>query len=88
MAHFTSDSDDNAPEYDVTPELSSDGGQTWNNVWTADYTEVNKLIDIDLPLSGSGNDCLRWIYPEVETDDDGFPIGWLNVATENSYGKT
>lgn len=72
IARFFSDDPEAAPEYDVSLEVSHDGGETWTNAWTADYTRVNELIEIDLPLSGgSGNDLVRWIYPAVEVDDDG-----------------
>lgn len=73
LAYFTSDDPEDAPEYDVTLELSNDGGQTWKNVWTADYTKVNEIIDVELPLEGTGNDCVRWVYPAVESDDEGTP---------------
>ncbi len=72
MAYFSSDDPDAAPEYDVTVEVSNDGGETWKAIWTADYQRMNEAIDIDLQLpQGSGNDLVRWIYPIVETTDEG-----------------
>lgn len=63
------------PEYDVTVEVSYDGGNTWKTVWTAPYQEenaLNHLNTVTVDLGKGGEDCyVQWVYPMVETDDEG-----------------
>ncbi|MDE6127294.1 MAG: choice-of-anchor J domain-containing protein, partial [Muribaculaceae bacterium] len=73
FSYFNSYDGDYAPEYDITLQLSTDGGETWLTKWTSDYQNgLNQMLTetVDLGL-GSDNCYVRWYYPAVETDDEG-----------------
>lgn len=71
--HFTSDDPEGAPEYDITLELSDDGGETYKVLWTSDYiNELNTILTKTIDLPAAGDNCyLRWSYPAIEVDDEG-----------------
>jgi len=82
-----------APEIDQRFEVSYDGGKTWKTLWTRDYqTEVNELITKTIDLGkGTDDSYVRWIYPEVTTDDEGYAVDHSNftldrVLLPNLYG--
>ena len=64
---------ESAPEYDITLEVSYDGGTTWEKKWTSDYQNgLNQLLTQEVDLGeGTGNDYIRWYYPAIESDDEG-----------------
>lgn len=62
-----------APEYDITLQVSYDGGDTWETKWTSDYQNgLNQLLteEVDLGM-GTDDSYIRWYYPAIETDDEG-----------------
>lgn len=62
-----------APQYDITVEVSYDGGDNWVTKWTSDYRNgLNQMLTAEVDL-GFGNDMsyVRWTYPLVESDDEG-----------------
>lgn len=63
------------PEYDIELQLSIDGGQNWKTKWTSDYQKLNELLTDTIDLgTGSDNCYIQWVYPAVESDDEGaFP---------------
>ena len=70
---FASDDPEDAPEYDITLQVSYDGGETWTDKWKSDYlNNLNQVLTdtVDLGM-GTGEDYIRWYYPAVETDDEG-----------------
>ncbi len=73
FTYFNSYDGDYAPEYDITLELSIDGANTWKTVWTSDYQNgLNKTLTEEIDLGqGSDNCYVRWVYPAVESDDEG-----------------
>ena len=64
---------DTAPEYDITLQVSYDGGDTWTDKWTSDWQNgLNKLLTETVDLgTGSDDSYIRWYYPAIETDDEG-----------------
>lgn len=71
--YFTSDDPEDAPEYDITLQVSYDNGETWTTKWTSDYmNHLNAVYEetVDLGL-GTDESYIRWYYPAVETDDEG-----------------
>ncbi|MBO5052907.1 MAG: choice-of-anchor J domain-containing protein [Muribaculaceae bacterium] len=62
-----------APEYDITLDVSYDGGSTWTTKWTSDYQSgLNKLLTASVDLGYGDDQCyVRWFYPAVESDDEG-----------------
>lgn len=71
--YFDSDDPDGAPEYDVTLQVSYDGGTNWTTKWTSDYvSHLNALFTETVDLGYGDDNCMiRWFYPEVESDDNG-----------------
>ena len=70
---FTSDDPEDAPEYDITLQVSYDGGASWTDKWTSDYmSHLNAVFTETIDLGvGTGEDYIRWTYPAVEVDDEG-----------------
>lgn len=62
-----------APEYDITLELSEDGGDTYRTLWTSDYQNgLNQVLTDTVDLGIASDDSyIRWVYPAVESDDEG-----------------
>lgn len=65
---------ESVPEYDIELQLSTDGGDNWKKVWNSDYENgLNQLLtaEVDLGDEGTDNSYLRWVYPAIESDDEG-----------------
>lgn len=62
-----------APEYDISLQVSYDGGDNWVTKWTSDYQNgLNKILDAEVDLGYGDDNCyVRWYYPAVESDDNG-----------------
>lgn len=81
------------PTYDIELQVSYDAGDNWTTKWksTGDADHLNQLLKAEVDL-GYGNDMcyVRWMYPQVETDDDGaFPHSTFTldrVLLPNVYG--
>lgn len=71
--YFDSENEDGAPQYDITVEVSYDGGDNWTTKWTSDWQYgLNQLLTADVDLGYGDDNCyVRWVYPAVETDDEG-----------------
>lgn len=67
------DSDEvETPYYDITLEVSTDGGNTWTQKWTSADQPLNSIETATVKLGyGDDNSYIRWKYPAVETDDEG-----------------
>ncbi|MBR1934370.1 MAG: choice-of-anchor J domain-containing protein [Prevotella sp.] len=65
--------EDDGPYNDMQLQVSYDGGDSWTTKWIRDWeTEVNQLITVTVDLGmGSEESYVRWVYPQVESDDDG-----------------
>lgn len=75
FTYYNQSMDEDPPEYDITLQVSYDGGLNWSTKWTSDYTRLNELITetVDLGI-GTDQSYIRWVYPAVESDDEGaFP---------------
>lgn len=69
---FDSEDGTTAPAYDITLQLSTDGGETWSALWVSDYNNVNVKETITIDLGKRNDNCyVRWYYPAIETDDEG-----------------
>ena len=67
---------ESVPDYDVTVELSTDGGDNWTPVWTSEYDEahLNTLLTAEIDLGERGDECyIRFVYPAVETEEEEYP---------------
>lgn len=66
---------ESVPDYDVTVELTTDGGDNWTAVWTSDYLNgLNQLLTEEIDLGEQGDDCyIRFVYPAVSTEDEEYP---------------
>ena len=75
FTYYNSHYDEELPEYDIELQVSEDGGNNWKTKWTSDYTNLNKIIEETVDLGTlSDNSYIRWMYPAVESDDNGaFP---------------
>lgn len=73
FTYFNSYDGETAPEYDVTLQVSYDGGATWQTKWTSDWQNgLNQVLTESIELGlGSDNCYVRWSYPAVESDDEG-----------------
>ncbi len=74
FSYFNAYDGDSAPEYDVTLDVSYDGGATWQTKWTSDWHQesLNKVLTETVDLGLSTDNCyVRWTYPAVESDDEG-----------------
>lgn len=62
-----------APEYDIMVQVSYDGGDNWVTKWTSDWQNgLNKTLTAEVDLGYGDDQCyVRWMYPAVETDDEG-----------------
>lgn len=70
LSEFGEGSDNN-----VTLEFSTDGGNSWNTVWTAPYNEYDVVTTetVSLGTVDSDNCYLRWAYSEVVFDTETTP---------------
>ncbi len=60
------------PYYDITLEVSTDGGKTWAQKWTSANAPLNTVQTATVKLGyGDDNSYIRWSYPAVDTDDEG-----------------
>ena len=90
---FDSEEGDTYPDQDITVSLSTDGGTTWSDLWTTDYTKTGILETKTISLDGKGSDnCfVRWSYPAISTDDSSaseYSTFYLdNVLLPNLYGR-
>lgn len=67
---------ESVPDYDITVELSTDGGDNWKEVWKSEYDDahLNKLLTAEIDLGEQGDECyIRFVYPAVETEDEDYP---------------
>lgn len=73
LNYFESENPEDAPEYDISLQVSYDGGVNWTTKWTSDYTShLNALYTETVDLGVGDDQCMiRWYYPEVEADDYG-----------------
>lgn len=73
FTYFNQFDEDGFAEYDIEVQVSEDGGNSWNTVWTSDYQNgMNKILTANVDLGvKSDNSYVRWVYPAVETDDEG-----------------
>lgn len=64
---------ESAPEYDITVQVSYDGGENWTTKWTSDYQNgLNQLLTAEVDLGeGTDDSYVRWYYPAIESDDEG-----------------
>lgn len=71
--YFDSENENGAPQYDITVEVSYDGGDNWITKWTSDWQYgLNQLLTADVDLGYGDENCyVRWVYPAVESDDEG-----------------
>ncbi len=74
---FTSDDGSTYQSNDITLELSTDGGHTWNTKWTFEYDNDNvqnkRLFEtIDLGV-GTDSSYVRWHNTGVTSDDGDVP---------------
>lgn len=70
---------ENSPYYDITLEVSTDGGNTWKQKWTSADGPLNEMATATVKLGyGDDNSYIRWVYPAVETDDE---VGALPHST-------
>ena len=69
----TNENGDGVAQYnDITVELSTDGGKTWETKWKYDYTlgDHSETIEVDLG-TGTDNSYIRWHNTAVPTTQDG-----------------
>ncbi len=71
--YFESENETDAPQYDITLQVSNDGGDNWVTKWTSDYQNgLNQMLTATVDLGyGSDQAYVRWLYPAVESDDEG-----------------
>ena len=71
---YEADQDGNvqAQANDITVELSTDGGKTWEEKWKYDYNKLDfgETITVDLG-KGTDNSYIRWHNTAVSTSTDG-----------------
>ena len=61
-----------SPYYDITLEVSTDGGNTWTQKWSSANAPLNTIQTATVKLGyGDDNSYIRWKYPAVESDDEG-----------------
>ncbi len=70
--NYFADEEEELPYYDVELQVSTDGGDNWVTKWTSEGKELNTVqtVSVDLGL-GDDNSYIRWMYPLVESDDEG-----------------
>lgn len=76
FTYFNQYDEDGYPEYDVELQVSYDGGDNWITKWVSDYENgLNQVLTETVDLGyGSDTTYVRWMYPMVESDDEGaFP---------------
>lgn len=89
--NYFADEEEEIPYYDVLLQVSTDGGDNWVTKWTSEGKELNTVqtVTVDLGL-GDDNSYIRWMYPMVESDDEGaLPHSTFyldRVVLSNVYG--
>lgn len=92
FTYYNAHDDEDYPEYDITLQVSYDGGNTWVTKWTSDYENgLNQLLTQSVNLGFGDENCyVRWVYPMVESDDEGaYPHSTFyldRVVLPNVYG--
>ena len=73
LNYFDSDNPEDAPQYDISLQVSYDGGNSWVTKWTSDYINgLNQVLTAEVDLGLGDDNCYaRWYYPAIETDDGG-----------------
>ena len=69
---FDSEDGSSYQSNDITLDLSTDGGKTWESKWTFDYEKMSygETVTVDLG-KGTDNSYVRWHNTAVGSDDDG-----------------
>ena len=64
---------EDAPYNDLSVEVSEDGGETYKQVWLADYAKINEIINVEVNLEGITSDDvrLRFKNSKVTFDTEG-----------------
>lgn len=73
FSYYSMFSGEDAPYNDLSVEVSEDGGATYKQVWLADYTQLDVLLNIEIDLSNitSDNVRLRFKNSKIEFDSEG-----------------
>lgn len=76
LNEYTSEDGTTLPAYDISLQVSYDGGNSWTTKWTSpweaeDSYNVLKTLTVDLG-KGTDNSYARWFYPAVEQDEEGY----------------
>ena len=70
------DGEQGYPDYDVSVEVSTDGGETWTEKWVSQYDpeHMNKILTETVDLGyGTDESYVRFVYPQIEMDDESYP---------------
>lgn len=93
FTYYSMFSGEEAPYNDLSVEVSEDGGETFKQVWMADYAKIDTLINVEIDLSNitSDNVRLRFKNSKVSFDTDGADE-WTTflldrVLLPNVYGQ-
>ncbi len=73
FSYYSMFTGEDAPYNDLSVELSEDGGETFKQVWMANYALLDTLIDVEIDLSDvmSDNVRLRFKNSKIEFDSEG-----------------
>ena len=89
---FDSEDGSSYQSNDISLDLSTDGGKTWEKKWTFDYEKMSygETVTVDLG-TGTDDSYVRWHNTAVESDDDGayeFSNFYLDrIFLPNIYGQ-
>ena len=77
FTYFNQYEGESVPDLDVSVEVSTDGGDNWNEVWKSEYDEahLNKLLTAEVTLPTGSDECyVRFVYPvAVSGEEDEVP---------------
>lgn len=73
FSYYSMFSGEEIPYNDLSVEVSTDLGETFKQVWIADYTKLDTLINVEIDLSDviSDNVLIRFKNSAIQFDEDG-----------------